>query len=42
MIQFRKDDVVCHLIAPFSLSASAQITVHKLDEVMTDEVMVDA
>jgi putative phage-type endonuclease len=42
MIQFRKDDVVCHLITPFSLSASAQITVHKLDEVMTDEVMVDA
>ena len=41
MIQFRKDDVVCHLITPFSLSASAQITVHKLDEVI-DEVMVDA
>jgi hypothetical protein len=41
MIQFSKDDIVCNLIAPFSLSASAQITVHKLDEVI-DEVMVDA
>ena len=41
MIQFSKDDIVCNLITPFSLSASAQITVHKLDEV-TDEVMPDA
>ena len=44
MIQFSKDDdIVCNLIKPFSLSASTQITVHKLDEVMTaNEVMTDA
>jgi putative phage-type endonuclease len=39
MIQFRKDDdIVCNLITPFSRSASisSPITVHKLDEVMTD------
>ena len=38
MIQFSKDDVVCHLITPFSLSTtiSSPITVHKLDEDMSD------
>ena len=36
MIQFSKDDIVCNLIKPFSLSASLSITVHKLDEVMID------
>ena len=36
MIQFSKDDVVCNLITPFTRSLSSPITVHKLDEVMTD------
>lgn len=39
MIQFSKDDIVCQLIKPLSLSASVSVTVHKLDD---NEAMTDA